>query len=55
LIERGAFEVGGWIEFEIAAREIFGDGLLIRGQRGGTRGIVIPERVGFRNDLIFEE
>lgn len=49
------FEIGWWDEFEIAASEVFGDGLLVLREGCGAGGVVIEEGVGLRDDAVFEE
>ncbi len=54
LLQGRAFEVSGWGEFQIAAGEIAGDGLLIDRQSGGPSGIVVPEGLWLGDDLVLE-
>ena len=48
-------EVGGWLEFQVPAGEIAGDGLLVSRERGGSGRVVVPEGGGLGDDFVFEE
>jgi putative integral membrane protein (TIGR02587 family) len=42
------------LEFQVAASQIVSDGLLVFRQRRGTRVVVIPKRIGFRDHRVLK-
>lgn len=51
---RRALEVGRRFELEVEPGEIVGDPLLVHRQRGGARGVVVPEGIRLGENLVLE-